>query len=210
MVPTRVHTHDSSIFACMTTAPVHLRNLILNLFAAAVLGLGSVASADVGGDFTLSRHDGRNFSLSDAGGKVVLMLFGFTHCPDVCPDTLAKVNVVMKKLGSRADQVQPLFITVDPQRDTPEKLAAYVRHFDQRLLGLTGTQQQIDAVVKKYRVQYRLGEGPAYSVDHTAHLFVIDQRGKLSRIVPYGLPMDEILTTVTALLDANTSAARDE
>jgi protein SCO1 len=184
-----------------------LKALILRLLVATALGCGGAASADIGGDFTLTSHEGNNFSLSDARGKVVLMLFGFTHCPDVCPDTLAKVNVAMKKLGSRADQVQPLFISVDLERDTPEKLAAYVRHFDPRLLGLTGSREQIDRVVDQYRVQYRLGKGPAYSVDHTAHLFVLDQQGKLSRIIPYGLPVEEISAAVTALLDSNAGAA---
>jgi protein SCO1 len=161
--------------------------------------------SSLGGDFALTTHEGANFSLSEARGKVVLMMFGFTHCPDVCPDTLARVKAVMQKLGPEAERVQPLFITVDPTRDTPEVLAAYVRYFDPRLLGLTGTPEAVDAVVRQYRAHYRLGEGENYKVDHTAHLFMIDAEGKLARIFPYGLPTEELQNAVKALLQSSGS-----
>jgi protein SCO1/2 len=168
--------------------------------------LAAIAAADspLGGEFSLSRDAGQAFHLSDARGKVVLMLFGYTHCPDVCPDTLARIKVLMAKLGPDADRVQPLFISVDPERDSSTALANYVHYFDPRIVGLTGTREQIDQVVQQYHAQYRLlGTGDSYAVDHTAHLFVIDHNWKLARILPYGLPIEELITAVKGLLPPN-------
>ena len=158
-------------------------------------------AAALGGDFSLTRDSGQPFHLTDARGKVVLMLFGYTHCPDVCPDTLTRIKVLMNRLGADADRVQPLFITVDPERDDSAALGRYVHYFDPRVIALTGTRAQIDGVVQQYQAQYRLlGSGKDYTVDHTAHLFVIDQQGNLVRILPYGLPIDDLHTAVKELL----------
>lgn len=163
----------------------------------------SQEKSGIGGDFTLTSQQDKPYSLKDARGKVVLMFFGFTHCPDVCPNILGSIKAVLAELGDSADQVKPLFISVDPERDTPEVLSEYVKYFDPSVVGLTGTQDQIDAVVKQYRARYRLDKdngSESYNVDHTSNLYVIDQQGKLVRIIPYGMPASEILNTVNKLI----------
>ncbi len=132
-------------------------------------------------DFTLTSHTGESFRLSDLQGKVVMLFFGYTNCPDVCPTTLAEFKRVKTLLGDDADQVAFVFISVDGARDTPERLAAYVHAFDPNFIGLTGEDAEIRAVGQDYgiffqRVNYDNPDN--YLVDHTASSFVIDQEGR--------------------------------
>ena len=115
----------------------------------------SIAKEEVvGGDFELTTHLNETYSLANSRGKVVLLFFGFTHCPDVCPNTLATVQTVLEQLGNQAKNVQPLLITVDPKRDKPEILKEYLKYFGNNFIGLTGTVEEIDKVVKQFRGFY--------------------------------------------------------
>ncbi len=140
-------------------------------------------------DFALTDHNGKARTLADFKGKVVLMFFGYTQCPDVCPTTMAEMAAAMKELGPQADQVQVLFVTVDPERDTRQLLAEYVPAFDQRFLGLYGTAEQTAAVGKEFKVFYAKvpGKTPgSYTMDHTAASYVFDKQGKIRLLVRSG------------------------
>ncbi len=140
-------------------------------------------------DFALTDHNGKPRTLADFKGKVVLMFFGYTQCPDVCPTTMAEMSAAMKELGPQAEQVQVLFVTVDPERDTQQLLAEYVPAFDQRFLGLHGTAEQTAAVGKEFKVFYAKvpGKTPgSYTMDHTAASYVFDKQGKIRLLVRSG------------------------
>lgn len=141
-------------------------------------------------DFTLTAHDGSRKSLRDFEGKVVLIFFGFVNCPDVCPTTLLELSKVYKALTPAEQQrVQVLLITVDPERDTLQKLASYVTFFDKSFIGLTGSPEEIAAVAKKYGVFYQKSgvKSPTeYNVDHTATVFALDPKGSLRLIYGNG------------------------
>ncbi len=138
-------------------------------------------AAAIGGPFTLEDGAGKTVTDADFRGKYMLVYFGYTFCPDVCPTTLNDVAQAMDKLGARADRVRPVFITVDPGRDTPEVVRQYTAAFSPRLVGLTGSQAQITAVEREYRVyaaQHRTGPGPAdYTMDHSSVLYLMDAKG---------------------------------
>ena len=173
---------------------------------AAVAALaGGLAACDLGGptfqntdvtgsgiakdDFTLTDHTGAKRSLADYRGKVVVVFFGFTHCPDVCPTTLVEMAEAMKLLGPRADRVQVLFITVDPERDTPELLGKYVPAFDPRFVGLWGDPDTIARVAKDFKVFYQKTQPSStgsYSIDHTAGSYVFDAEGRLRLFTRHG------------------------
>jgi cytochrome oxidase Cu insertion factor (SCO1/SenC/PrrC family) len=189
---------------------------VIPLLLAALAGLGipqlpaTAGQQPLGGDFTLTDTDGRPFSLSTARGKVVLLSFGYTYCPDVCPLTLTIVSQVMKSLGRRASDVVPIFVSVDPKRDTPKVLAKYVRYFDPRIIALTGDVHQLKAVAARFGVQFAYHGALAsdrYTVDHTASLYIIDTNGKLAAIVPFGLPAKHIQRQVEALLPKSSGSA---
>jgi len=140
---------------------------------------GPSSQAQIGGPFELVDETGKTVTDRTYRGKWLLIYFGYTYCPDVCPTTLNTLGLALRDLGPAADAIQPLFITVDPQRDTPETLAGYTDAFDPRLIGLTGTPEQIANAAKAYRVYYRkAGEGDDYSVDHTSLIYVMDPEGR--------------------------------
>jgi cytochrome oxidase Cu insertion factor (SCO1/SenC/PrrC family) len=171
------------------------------LLALLLLPLGSHAS-QIGGDFSLTDHRGAPFNLQQMRGKVVLLFFGYTHCPDICPTELASVAAVLDALKERAAGVQGLFITVDPERDTPEVLASYVPYFSSMLIGLTGSAEEIGRVAAQYRARYRKQprDDGRYAMEHSAQLHVIDTAGSLVTAIPYGLPAEHILNVVDELL----------
>lgn len=166
--------------------------------------------ADIGGDFTLTRTDGDDFALHDLQGQVVVLSFGYTSCPDVCPTTLGYISSMMGALGPLADQVVPVFISVDPQRDTPTVLRDYLSYFHDSIVGLTGTEAQLQRVAKQYgtfyRYQGRRGTGP-YEVDHSGNIYVIGRDGRLSRIIPYGMPPAQLIESVRDVLNEPDGAA---
>lgn len=157
----------------------------------------------VGGDFELTTHQNKPYSLADSRGQVVLLFFGFTRCPDVCPHTLSIIQSVLVQLGNRGQQLQPLFITVDPGRDTPEVLDKYLQYFDSRFIGLTGSAEEINRVVRQFSGFYsydgNIAEG-SYSVDHTSNLYIINTEGTVTNIVPYGTPSQAITRNIEKLL----------
>jgi protein SCO1 len=141
----------------------------------------AVDSAAIGGPFQLVDSAGHPVSDQAFRGKYMLVYFGYTFCPDVCPTTLSDVATALDRLGPRADQVQPLFITVDPERDTPAVVGQYAANFSPRLVGLTGTPDQIAAVAREYRVYYarhRTGDKPGdYTMDHSSILYLMGPDG---------------------------------
>jgi protein SCO1/2 len=138
------------------------------------------AAAAIGGPFRLIDQDGRPFTEQDLKGRPFLVFFGFTHCPDVCPTTLFEVSEVLRRLGTDADRVRALFITVDPERDTPEKLKDYLSSFDPRLIALTGDQEAIAATTKAYRAYTKKVplEGGNYTMDHSTVVYLMDKEGR--------------------------------
>jgi protein SCO1/2 len=154
-------------------------------------------------DFELVGSGGKAVKLSSFQGKLVVLYFGYTFCPDVCPTTLAELARGMKKLGRSAEEVQVIMVTVDPERDTPDVLAQYVAHFDSRFLGLSGTAEQIAAAAKSLGIYYQKHEGTAasgYLVDHTASVNVIDRNGYLRLVFSYGTPGEDIASDLANLL----------
>jgi protein SCO1 len=156
-------------------------------------------------DFTLTSHTGAPFSLSDVRGQVVLLYFGYTFCPDICPTTLAELVRVKHHLGPLAEHLEVVFISVDGQRDTPEVLARYLPAFDPDFIGLTGTEREIRKIGVDYglffEVQEVEGTSADYLVDHSAGSYLIDQEGRLHTIYPYGTPAKVISTDIRNLLE---------
>ena len=140
-----------------------------------------ISGTQLGRGLELSDYNGKTRTLQDFAGKAVVVFFGFTQCPDVCPTSLAELTEVMKRLGPDADRVQVLLITVDPERDTPEVLKQYVTAFDPRFLGLTGTPDQVKKAAASFKAYY--AKAPTkdgnYTMDHTALTYIIDAEGKL-------------------------------
>jgi cytochrome oxidase Cu insertion factor (SCO1/SenC/PrrC family) len=151
---------------------------------------GPPAVQAIGGPFTLVDHDGRTVSDRDFQGRLLMVYFGFTNCPDMCPLAMQEVAVAMDALGPAAKDVQPLLITVDPERDTPPALKRYVAQFHPRILGLTGTKEQTDAAAAAYRVYAARAKGDSaehhYSVDHTGLMYVMGKDGKYLAHFPSG------------------------
>jgi protein SCO1/2 len=143
-------------------------------------------TAAIGGPFQLVDQDGRPVSDQDLKGHPFLVFFGFTHCPDVCPTTLFEVSEVLRALGPDADKVNALFVTVDPERDTPDKLKDYLASFDPHLRGLTGQPPAIDAIAKAYRVYVKkVPQENGYTMDHTAIVYLMDKDGRF--VAPFSL-----------------------
>ena len=162
-----------------------------------------VTGASFGRDFALTGHDGKPRTLADFRGKAVVLFFGYTQCPDVCPTTLAELAEVMKQLGPDADRVQVLFVTVDPDRDTAQLLAQYVPAFNPAFLGLYGDADAIARTAKEFRVFYQKQPGRTpgtYTVDHSAGTFVFDPQGRLRVYVSYGQGPDVFVHDIRELL----------
>ncbi|WP_134500838.1 SCO family protein [Microvirga pakistanensis] len=132
----------------------------------------------IGGPFRLTSHEGRPFTDADLKGKPFAVFFGFTHCPEVCPTTLYDLTQDLASLGSDADKLRVAFITVDPEQDTPDLMKTYLSSFDPRIVGLTGTAEEIAAVAKAYKIYYRkVPTDSGYTMDHSATIFLMDGKG---------------------------------
>ncbi len=154
-------------------------------------------------DFTLTNADGQEVQLSDFQDKIVLLYFGYTFCPDVCPSSLSDLKLVQNKLDESGEKIQVIMVTIDPERDTPEKIAEYVAHFHPTFIGLSGTKEEIDAAGEGYGVYYERHEGTAatgYLVDHTARIFVIEPGGTYRLSFGFGTPVDDIVSDLRLLL----------
>jgi|HigsolmetaAR202D_1030399.scaffolds.fasta_scaffold10297_3 protein SCO1/2 len=150
---------------------------------------------DPASDFTLTDHRGQPFTLSEQRGKVQILFFGFTTCPDFCPTTLSDLAAVMRELGDDAKHVQVVMISVDPERDTTERLARYVESFDPSFVGLRPTEQELESVLKAYAAsasKYDTDSSAGYLVEHSTYLYVIDQVGRWRQIFSYGTPIADI------------------
>jgi protein SCO1/2 len=162
-----------------------------------------VTGLDYAKGFALTDHTGKPRTLADFKGKVVVVFFGYTQCPDVCPTTMAEMATVMQKLGPLADQVQVLFITLDPERDTQQLLANYVPAFDKRFIGLRGTPEQTAKTAKEFKVFYSKVPGTSpgsYTIDHTAGSYVFDRDGRLRLFIRHGQGPDPIVHDLRQLL----------
>ncbi|MBP6789646.1 MAG: SCO family protein [Candidatus Promineofilum sp.] len=162
-----------------------------------------IQSPDVVGDFTLTASTGEQISLSDLRGQVVLMYFGYTFCPDACPTTLNELKKVPPALGDRADEVQVVMVTVDPQRDTPEVLREYLSYFDPSFLGLTGTEEEVLAAATPLGIYFSAHEGSAatgYLVDHTTSVLAIDKDGYLRLLYSFETPGEDIAADMRHLV----------
>ncbi|WP_440964365.1 SCO family protein [Massilia sp. GER05] len=162
-----------------------------------------VTGLDYAKGFALTDHTGKPRTLADFKGKAVVVFFGYTQCPDVCPTTMAEMAAVMQKLGPLADQVQVLFVTLDPERDTQELLANYVPAFDKRFLGLRGTPEQTAKTAKEFKVFYSKVPGTdpgSYTIDHTAGSYVFDRAGRLRLFIRHGQGPDPIVHDLRQLL----------
>ncbi len=156
-----------------------------------------------GNDFSLIDHTGKPRTLADFHGKAVVIFFGFTQCPDVCPTTLSDMKQVMQKLGAEADKLQVLFVTVDPKRDTQEVLAKYVPSFNPTFLGLRGDEAATDKVARDFKIVHQIVEGKtpeSYTVNHTAASLVFDTQGRLRLFITYGMEVDKITADIKLLL----------
>jgi len=162
-----------------------------------------ISSVTWGRDFRLTDHHGQPKSLADFKGKVVLLFFGFTHCPDICPTTLADMAKVVGKLGKDGDRVQGLFVTVDPKRDTPPTLAKYVTAFNPGFLGLYGDEAGTAALAKEFKAYVAAQPADAhghYSVDHTSAIYVYDPRGRLRLLMGPERTVDSMVADISLLL----------
>ena len=164
--------------------------------------LTDVTGAPFGKALELTDHNGQRRTLADFKGKVVVIFFGFTHCPDACPTTMAELATVAKALGPDANRLQVLFVTVDPERDTPEVLKQYVPGFNPTFLGLSGTPEDISRTAKEFKVYFQKQQQPGggYSMDHSAGTFVFDPQGRLRLFGNYGIGSNAILHDVKVLL----------
>jgi len=167
--------------------------------------LTDITGAQFGKDLSLNDHHGRPRTLADFRGKVVVIFFGYTHCPDVCPTTLAELAQVEKMLGTDAGKMQVLFVTVDPERDTPEVLRQYVPSFNPSFLGLYGDAAATARAAKEFKIFYRKQPlpGGGYTVDHSAGTYVIDRQGRLRLFAQYGQGAAAMLHDIRILLQSS-------
>jgi len=166
--------------------------------AAAPLAMSRFSGQDVSapalhidGHFALMTSDGRAVTDQTFRGKWLIIYFGYTFCPDLCPTALSDISVALEKLGPMAEKVQPLFITVDPERDTRKVIADYVGSFDRRLIGLRGTPEQTAAATQAYHVYYevrKLGDNDEYAVDHSSFIYVVNPQGEFVKLITGDLP----------------------
>ncbi|MEC4722247.1 SCO family protein [Noviherbaspirillum sp. CPCC 100848] len=162
-----------------------------------------ITGGEWGKEFQLTDHTGKPRTLADFKGKAVVLFFGYTNCPDVCPTTMVKLASAMEKLGKDAERVQVLMVTLDPQRDTQELLAKYVPAFHPSFLGLTGTEQQVDAAAKEFkviRVLQKPNEDGFYTVDHSGQTYAFDPQGRLRLFFRDAQPAEDIVQDLKTLL----------
>lgn len=165
-----------------------------------------ITGADYGAALKLPDADGKPRTMKDFEGKVVAVFFGFTHCPDVCPTSLALLADVIQRLGPDGERVQVVFVSVDPERDNPAQLGAYVKAFNPGFIGLAGTPEQTAEVAKAFKVFYqKVGDvaGGNYSIDHTAGTYLFDPKGRTRLFVRHGEPPERLMADIKLLLAGN-------
>lgn len=186
------------IFLGAALAGYSLPRLLPYTFHGVILQAPSAAP-----EFTLTDHTGQPVNLSDFQGKLVVLFFGYTQCPDVCPMTMGVVAQAFERLGKQADEIQVLFISVDPARDTLERLSEYVTHFNPNFLGITGSPEALAQTASLYGVYYEIQDEEApdvYWIDHTASMMVIDRDGRLKLVLPFGVTAEDVAADLRMLL----------
>ncbi len=169
-------------------------------------GPQATAVPAIGGPFSLTDHNGKPVTEAAFKGKLMLVYFGYTYCPDICPTALTEMSNAIEALGPQADRVAPVFVTVDPARDTPEHLKEYMSFFHPRFVGLTGTAEQVAAAAKAYRVYYAKAKGKEasdaldYMMDHTSIIYLIGPEGALKAHFPHGTGADAMAKKIRELL----------
>jgi protein SCO1/2 len=177
-----------------------------DMFLQAYKFRGSVIDPPVAAsNLTLKDQNGQTFQLSDQRGKIVLMFFGYTNCPDICPTTLLQFKQARAQLGNQSERVRFVFVTVDPERDTADKMKTYLGAIDPGIIGLTGSQAELETVWKAYGVyrQKQPGQGPdeyADLIEHSGRVYLIDTQGNLRLTYPFGLTPDDVVQDVKYLL----------
>lgn len=179
----------------------------LPLLSACLAGLALLVAAcapepkpAVGGPFALVDQTGKPVTEKVLKGKWSAVFFGFTYCPDVCPTTLTAMAQAQAQLGPKAKDLQVVFVSLDPERDTPSQMANYLNNeaFPKGTIGLTGTKEQVAAAAKAYRVFYeKSGEGPDYLINHSTPTYLMDPKGRFARVLPYGIAPDEIARQIS-------------
>ena len=163
-----------------------------------------LTGAEYGRDLPLTDQFGKERSIKDFAGKVVVVFFGYTQCPDVCPTSMSELAEVKRSLGADGDKLQGIFVTVDPERDTPEMLKAYMANFDPSFIALRGTPEQLVAVAKDFKIYFKRVDGQtptSYTMDHSAGSYVYDTKGRLRVYHRYGAGAQSLAADVRALLD---------
>lgn len=187
---------------------------LLALYFSVALPLGAAwagtnsptkTARQLGGEFELLDTDGKPFKLGSLRGKVVLIYFGYTGCPDACPTDMILFRDLLERLSSKSGQVQPLFISVDPLRDTPEQLNAYTAAFSPAIRALSGSERKLRQVAKAYGSHFTyVGRAPGstvYTVDHSVNIYVVNRQGKLVGVIPFGTPLDDVVRRIEGILD---------
>ena len=181
---------------------LNLRNYIRYILLTIVFAMSCNAHAKIGGDFTLKDQNNNKYSLSSSS-KTKLIFFGFLNCPDICPTTLTEVSNLLNRLDGLAKNIEPIFITIDPTRDTPELLKNYLSFFDKRIIGLTGTQEEIEKISFQYHVYYSYQNKEKvkdYTVNHTANIYLLDKDNNVEKIFMPGTPFPEFFRYVNRYL----------
>ena len=161
-------------------------------------------SKEYGQDFAMPDQNGQQRTMADFKGKATLLFFGYTQCPDVCPTTLADLAAAKQKLGAKGDKLQVIFVSVDPARDTPEILKAYMANFDPSFLALRGSDDELAKMAKDFKIYYKKVDGQtptSYTMDHTAGDYIFDPQGRLRLYSRYGTPVDTLVKDIEALID---------
>lgn len=197
---------------------MHVRLLFIVIIAFAVGGLAAVLmrpgasgpemrKALIGGPFTLTNQDGQRVTDRDFRGKFMLVTFGYTACPDVCPAELQTMANALDQLGGKAEKVNPIFITIDPERDTAAQMGSYVKNFNERFVGLTGTAEEIKQAARAYRVFYARSEQTSsalgYLMDHSAFIYLMNPQGEYVTHFSYATPPEKIAAAVEKAIAAN-------
>ncbi len=164
----------------------------------------SITGADlIKSKFNLVDHHGKNVTEKDFYGKYLLVFFGFTNCPKICPQALANLTLVLKKMGKKSDLIHPLFISIDPERDTPERISEYLKNFDAKIIGLTGTSDNIERASQSYRAYFgkiKGGDKEQYSFDHSSVIYLMDKQGNFVSSFSSNLETAKMVEQISALL----------
>ena len=190
------------VFLVFDIAAITILLVDRNSSAVAILGkVTSSGTAAIGGPFTLQNTDGMTVTDQTFRGKWMMIYFGYTSCPDARPTALNNMSLALEKLGSESDKLQALFITIDPARDTREVMSSFLKSFDSRIVGLVGSQSQIDGIIRTYRIYVKLhtGEGENYLMDHSSYFYIMDPDGKFVDVIEGVTPGDRAANHISEL-----------